>query len=141
MDAKSRPGATSANVGRHVMKAAAVQGMRKYYILTPDELREASLRHAQRRAATLQQPQASSLATCAEDVRERDYAKRKRREIDQIIQGSRSSSFETCGTADESRNERLELIEDLKHGPYTFDAPCDDPQFEHIEPHSSTKLK
>ena len=125
MDAKSRPDATSANVGRHVMKAAAVQGMRKYYILTSDELREASLRHAQRRAATLQLSQSSSLATCAEDVHERDYAKRKRREIDQIIQGSRSSSFETCGTANQGRNERLELVEDLRHGPYTFDAPSD----------------
>lgn len=121
----------SAYVGRDVMSAAAKQGM--------NELREASWKHAQRRASALQRAQSSSLGTCTGDVQGQDYAQRVRRESNEVLRSSRSSGFDQ--SAQVGRNERLELTEDMERGPYTFEAPLDDATFEHFEPHARTKLR
>lgn len=130
-DAMKTGAEASAYVGRDVMSAAAKQGI--------NDLREASWRHAQRRASALQCAQSSSLGSCAGNVQDRDYAQRVHRESNEVLRSSRSSRFEQ--SAQVGRNECLELSEDMERGPYNFEAPLGDMTFEHFEPHACTKLR
>lgn len=106
-----------------------------------ENLQDASIQYAKRRAQSIQRAQTTSLSVCATEVQGLDHVQRKKREELQMLSASRSTNFNQHPSSGSYRNERLELLETLQRGPGTFEPRSDDPNFEHFEPYSNVKLK